>query len=228
MWSLNLTLVEPASSLTDFALGILAVTAALRLISRHTADHHWRWFFIWIGVAGLWGGFHHGFIVGHATVAAISWSAISLLVAIAISYLLAASVTSVLGNGRGRPLLIIRAVSLAVFSILVVSGNSSVLTLMLTEGLAMALVVGLWLYAWRESQPEVGLVLGAILISTLAALLKASHLQFTMVGVEFDPNSLYHLVQMPGLFLLLIAIQRRPDTTIAPPEPANPRMAVSA
>ncbi len=55
MWSLNLTLVEPASSLTDFALGILAVTAALRLISRDTADHHWRWFFIWIGVAGLSG-----------------------------------------------------------------------------------------------------------------------------------------------------------------------------
>ena len=222
-----MTLVEPASSLTDFALGILAVTAALRLISRDTADHHWRWFFIWIGVAGLWGGFHHGFIVGHETVAAVSWSAISLMVAVAISYLLAASVNSVLGDGRGRPLLVIRAISLAVFFVLVVSGNSSVLTLMLTEGLAMALVIGLWLYAWRESQPEVGLVLGAILVSILAAILKASDLQFTLVGMEFDPNSLYHLAQMPGLLLLLIAIQRRADTASVSPAPANAHMAVS-
>ena len=134
----------------------------------------------------------------------------------AISYLLAASVNSVLGSGRGHSLLVIRAVSLAAFFILVVSGNSSVLTLMLTEGLAMALVVGLWVYAWQKNQPAVGLVLGAIIVSIFAAALKASDLQFTLAGMAFDSNSLYHLAQMPGLLLLLIAIQRRADTTNIP------------
>ncbi len=218
-----MTLVEPASSLTDFALGILALIAAGRLSPKETADTHWRWFFVWIGIAGLWGGFHHGFIVGHETLAALSWSAISLFVALAISYLLAASVNTVLGKGRGHPLLAVRAISLAVFFALVVSGNATVITLMLTEGLAMALVIGLWVHAWQKNQPAVGLVLAAIMVSILAAGLKASSLQFTLGGWEFDPNSLYHVAQMPGLFLLLMAIRRRasqstsPDARVAAP-----------
>lgn len=207
-----MTLVEPASSLTDFALGILALFAAARLSPRETADSYWRWFFVWIGIAGVWGGFHHGFIVGHEATAAVSWSAISLLVAVAISYLLAASVNSVLGKGRGQPLMIVRAVSLAVFFSLVVSGNATVTTLIFTEGLAMAIVVGLWVRAWQKEQPGVGLVLAAIMVSMLAAALKASSVQFVLGGWEFDPNSLYHVAQMPGLFLLLIAIRRRADT----------------
>ena len=206
-----MTLVEPASSLTDFALGILSLFAATRLGQREAADPHWRSFFIWIGIAGLWGGIHHGFITGHATAAAISWSSISLLVAVAISYVLAASVNSVLGKGRGQPLLVIRAVSLAVFFFLVVSGNATISTLMLTEGLAMAIVVALWLRAWQENQPGGGLVLAAILLSMLAASMKASSAHFTLGGWEFDPNSIYHVAQMPGIYLLLIAIQRRAD-----------------
>ena len=73
----------------------------------------------------------------------------------------------------------------------------------------MALVVGLWLHAWQKDQPGVGLVLAAIMVSILAAGLKASSVQFTLGGWEFDPNSLYHVAQMPGLFLLLVAIRRR-------------------
>ena len=63
-----------------------------------------------------------------------------------------------------------------------------------------------------EDQPAVGLVLAAIMVSMLAEALKASSIHFTMGGWEFDPTSLYHVAQMPGLFLLLIAIQRRSDT----------------
>ena len=218
-------LVEPASSLTDFALGILALFAATRLSSKETTDSLWRWFFVWIGIAGLWGGIHHGFIASHGTAAAVSWSAISLLVAVAISYLLAASVASVLGKGRGQPLLIVRAVSLSVFFYLVLSGNATITTLLLTEGLAMAIVVGLWVHAWQKDQPGGSLVLAAIGLSVLAATLKVSSAQFTLAGWEFDPNSIYHVAQMPGICLLLLAVRRmagtvdqqslRPDGSVA-------------
>ena len=163
---------------------------------------------MWIGIAGVWGGFHHGFIVGHESVATLSWPVISLLVAIAISHLLAASVISVLGRGQGNPFLAVRAISITVFFFMVVSGNATVVTFVLTEGLTMALVIGLWVYAWQKEQPGVGLFLAAIMVSLFAAL-KASGLGFTLGGWEFDPNSLYHLAQIPGLFLLLAAIQRR-------------------
>lgn len=206
-----MTLVEPASSLTDFALGILALFAASRLGARGSNDSHWRWFFVWVGIAGIWGGFHHGFVAAHETAAAVSWSAISLLVAVAISYLLVASVNSVLGKGRGQPLLIIRGISLAVFFSLVISGNATVTTLLLTEGVAMAIVIGLWVRAWQQEQPGAGLVLAAIFLSLLAAALKVSGVQFTLGGWEFDPNSIYHVAQMPGICLMLLAIRRRAD-----------------
>ena len=53
--------------------------------------------------------------------------------------------------------------------------------------------------------------MAAIIVSMLAAALKASSIHFMMGDWEFDHNSLYHVAQMPGLFLLLIAIQRRSD-----------------
>ncbi len=206
-----MTLIEPASSLTDFALGILALFAAQQLSKRESADSHWRWFFVWIGIGGIWGGFHHGFIVAHETAAAVSWSGISLVVAVAISFLLAASVNSVLGKGRGQPLLLLRAISLAVFFAFVVSGNATITILLLTEGVAMAIVVALWVSAWQKVQPGGSLVLAAILLSMLAATLKVSGAQFTLGGWEFDPNSIYHVAQMPGICLILIAILRRAD-----------------
>ncbi len=52
-------------------------------------------------------------------------------------------------------------------------------------------------------------LVAAIMVSILAAGLKASSAQFTLGGWEFDANSLYHVAQMPGLFLLLVAIRRR-------------------
>ena len=63
----------------------------------------------------------------------------------------------------------------------------------------------------------VGLVLAAIMVSMLAAALKASSIHFMMGDWEFDHNSLYHVAQMPGLFLSLIAIRRRPDTASEAP-----------
>ena len=76
----------------------------------------------------------------------------------------------------------------------------------------MGIVVALWVRAWQEKQPGGSLILAAILLSMLAAAMKASGAQFTLGGWEFDPNSIYHIAQIPGLYLLLVAIQRRADT----------------
>ena len=96
-----------------------------------------------------------------------------------------------------------------VFFYIVVSRNATVITLILTEGLAMALVIGLWVRAWQKEHPGVGLVLATFMVSLFAAALKTSSLPLTLGIWEFDPNSIYHLAQIPGLFLLLAAFQRR-------------------
>ena len=79
-----------------------------------------------------------------------------------------------------------------------------------------------------EDQPAVGLVLAAIIVSMLAAALKASSIHFTIGDWAFDPNSLYHVAQMPGLFLLLIAIHRRSDAAGEAPVRQATNVAASA
>jgi hypothetical protein len=54
-----------------------------------------------------------------------------------------ASTHSMLGRDRVHPLLVIRAPSLTMFFMLVPTSNSSVVMVILTGGLAMALVVSL-------------------------------------------------------------------------------------
>ncbi|MBO20504.1 MAG: hypothetical protein CL732_08205 [Chloroflexi bacterium] len=103
------------------------------------------------------------------------------------------------------------AISLAVFFTLAVTGNATVATLVITEGLAMGIVIAIWVRAWQEGQPGSGLFLAAISLSILAASLKAAGVQFTLGGWEFDPNSIYHMAQMPGLCLLLYATLLRSD-----------------
>ena len=200
-------LLEPASSVTDFALGALAIGAALLIDRQEPVHHHWRLSFFFMGLAAILGGVHHGFIGPGGTSAAVSWAVISLSIAVAISFLLSATIASVLGQGRGRPLLVIRGVSLLAFFILAVLGRATIVTLLITEGLAMTVVVLLWLHAWRLEQPGAGLILIAIGASLMAAVVRGSSLHVTLAW-EFDSTALYHLAQMPGIILLYVAVKR--------------------
>ena len=112
--------------------------------------------------------------------------------------------------------MVIRGVSLFAFFVLVVLGRASIPTLLITEGLAMLMVVLLWVHAWRLEQPGVALVLVAIGASVLAAVVRGSSAHLTL-GWEFDTNSLYHLAQMPGIILIYLAVRRlgRPSPSLA-------------
>lgn len=51
---------------------------------------------------------------------------------------------------------------------------------------------------------------------------------FTFGGWEFDSNSIYHVAQMPGIFIKLIAIQRRADAVGEQPVWQNGSLAAPA
>lgn len=201
-------LVEPASSLTDFLLGIIAISAALALPGKGQTQLLWRCTFAAIGVAAVLGGVYHGFLEPYETIAKASWSAIILIVAIGLSFLLAATVATVLGEGRGRILLVIRTASLVATLVLAILGRATIGTLLITEGLVMVMVVLLWVHAWRLGYPRVGIVLVAIVTSMLAGAVRGSSLHLDFAGWEFDTNALYHLAQMPGVVLLYMAVRQ--------------------
>ena len=190
-------LSEPASSLTDLALGVVIIALAIRLQRTPGVHRYWRLTFWWAGAAALAGAVHHGVVTYSDTWAGPSWAVISTMVVVTVSYLLAATVVEVLGPGRGR-----------VFWVLLAC-----------EGITMIAILALWGRALRDHHPLAVPVIVAILASGAAAGIRALPSAVSEV-VGLDPTSAYHLAQIPGMILLAYAViaapPRAPRTTPVP------------
>jgi Family of unknown function (DUF6962) len=199
---------QPAQSLTDLALGIVLVTLAVKLRRVPTLHRHWLPSFWWAGIAALAGAVHHGVVVRWARPAEISWAAISVLVVISVSYLLAATVLEVLGPGRVRAFWLLRSIGLVAYLAAAVSGHAGVTAMLMCESLTMTSVLVLWGWAAVHRHPLAPPVLLAILASGAAAGTKVVPPDITgLIGL--DPTSTYHLAQIVGMVLLYRAIGHR-------------------
>jgi uncharacterized protein DUF6962 len=198
-------LAQPAQSLTDLALAIVVLTLAVRL--RRTSAIHRCWLppFWWAGIAALAGAVHHAVAVRWIRAAEISWAAISVVVVVAVSYLLAATVRAVLGPGRARVFWLLRSIGLVAYLGAAVSGHAGVTAMLLCESLTMFSVLGLWIRAAVHDHPLARPVLLAVLASCAAAGMKAISPDITG-RVGLDPTSAYHLAQIIGMVLLYRAI----------------------
>lgn len=198
-------LSEPASSLTDLALGLVVVALAVRLRRHPQVHRHWRLTFWWAGGAALAGAVHHGVVTHSDRWDGPSWAVISTMVVVAVSYLLAATVHEVLGPGRGRVFWVLRSVGLVAYAALAVSGRAGIGAILLCEGVTMICVLALWGHAARRRNPLARPVIVALAASGAAAGVRAAPGDVTgLVGL--DPTSLYHLAQIPGMVLLFAAL----------------------
>lgn len=212
-------LSEPASSLTDLALGLVTLSLAVRLRGVPGVHRYWRLTFWWAGVAALAGAVHHGVVTYSDRWSGPSWAIISTMVVVAVSYLLAASVEEVLGPGHGRVFWVLRSAGLVAYVGLAVSGRAGVGAILLCEGLTMVCVLGLWGRAAHERHPLAGPVILALAASGAAAGARAAPADAAgLVGL--DPTSLYHLAQIPGMVLLFAALTGMWRSRHAASEPA--------
>jgi hypothetical protein len=192
---------EPASSLTDLALGLVVVGLALGLRRSPGLHRYWRTMFWWVGAAALAGAVHHGVVTRSERWAEPSWALISCMVVIGISYLLAATVVEVLGPGRGRVFWVLRSLSLVAYAALALAGHAGIEAILLCEGVTMAAVIGLWIHAARAGHPLALPLLAALAASSMAGATRAMPADVTAL-VGLDPTSLYHVAQIPGMVML--------------------------
>jgi hypothetical protein len=203
-------LSEPALSLTDLALGLVGIALAYRLQRTPGVHRYWRLTFWWVGAAALAGAVHHGVVTYSDFWSGPSWAVISTMVVVAVSYLLAASVVEVLGEGRGRVFWVLRSLGLIAYAGLAIAGYAGVNSILACEGITMIAILGLWGRALRDHHPLAVPVIVAILASGAAAGVRALPEDVTgLVGL--DPTSLYHLAQIPGLVLLYHALAHAPQ-----------------
>lgn len=198
-------LAEPAQSLTDLALGVVAVVLAVQLRRWPTRHGHWRAAFWWFGVAALAGAVHHGTIVRWTQAAQVSWAVISVFVVIAVSYLLAGTVVEVLGPGRARAFWLLRAIGVLAYVAMAATGRAGIGAILVCESLTMASVLALWLWAAYRHHPLALPMLLAIAASAAAAAANLPRADL-LRPVGLDPTSVYHLAQIAGIVLLYLAV----------------------
>jgi hypothetical protein len=147
-------------------------------------------------------------MVRWARPAEISWTVISVMVVVAVSYLLAATVVEVLGPGRVRVFWLLRSIGLVAYLGAAVSGHAGVTAMLTCESLTMLSVLALWGRAALHNHPLARPVLLAVLASGAAAGTKVISPDITG-RVGLDPTSAYHLAQIVGMVLLYRAITHR-------------------
>jgi Family of unknown function (DUF6962) len=215
-------LAEPLPSLTDLALGLVAVAAALRA-GPAGVGRYWRRMLWWAAAAALSGAVHHAFVAGSRW-AGPSWAVISAMVVVTISYALAASVEDVLGPGRGRLFWVLRMGSLVAYATLAAFGHYGIATIVACEGVTMTSVLALWVIAVRRGLPGAPGMMVALAANLVAGISRALPAALTEL-VGLDPISLYHLAQIPAMLMLYVALVRRARLAAALPLVGPARLA---
>jgi uncharacterized membrane protein len=204
-------LAEPAQSLTDLTLGLVVAWLTLRLRRRPEVHRHWVASFGWAGVAALAGAVHHAVLVRWVRWADVSWAVITVMIVLAVSYLLAGSVVEVLGSGHAREFWLLRSIGLVAYVAVALTGHAGVGSMLACEGLTMASVVALWVLAAYRRHPLGRPVLFAIVLSGAAGATQALSQSVTGV-IGLDPTSTYHLAQIAGMTALFWGLTRgRPE-----------------
>jgi hypothetical protein len=213
------------ASLTDLLLGLVALALFRRLPRDADASRYWRAMFAWVGAAGLGGAVHHAVLVGHPAVGRVAWAVLSTMVVVIVSYLLAATVVEVLGRARAVVFWPLRMISLLAYVGLAVTGRAGIGAIVACEGVTMACVLGLWVWAFARHHPAARPMLVAIAASIGAAVFRLVPGISALVGL--DSNAAYHLGQTVGMVLLAraVVVSRTAQVAVPRPLPADRRAA---
>lgn len=195
---------EVAAGVTDLLLGAVLLACAGRL--QRTAGVHRYWaLMLWSAGAGaLAGAAHHLLFEGSRHASDLSWIVVGVLIAVAISYLLAATATEILGRRLARLFIGVRIAGLLAYvvGLAAVGIGSRTAPLVVGESVTMAAIVGLWLYALYAGRPGAGRMLVAIAVCALPAIFFAIPAGALSGAVGLDARALQHLGQIPGVLLL--------------------------
>lgn len=208
---LNPSTLEQATAATNLPLAAVSLAAMTSLYLRRHAHPLRAW--LWVGMFGGLaiatgiGVFAHGLALG-AAARELIWRPINAALGLTVACFVAGAVLD-----RWGP----RTASRALLGLLLLSAGffgyatflaSTFLPFILYEGLSMVFCLGVYLTLCpqRLLAGAGWMAIGAG-ITILAAVLQAMPAMTFRLGVTFDHNGVFHLVQLPGLLCLLTGVQ---------------------
>jgi hypothetical protein len=191
---------------------VLISLAAVACLWRRRRAHPLR---VWLWI-GMFGGlaiasavavFAHGLALDPAA-RRLLWYPIRGALGLAVACFTAGAVLDRWGPGatvRALPVLLLLSAGFFGYASLVAS---SFLPFILYEGLAMLFCLTVYLtLAVQRRLAGAGWMVAGVGITILAAVLQAMPPVVLRLGVTFDHNGVFHLVQLPGLLCLLSGLQ---------------------
>ena len=198
---------DVSAGITDLVLGAVLAGCAVRLHRAAEVHRWWRPMF-WTAAGGaLVGAAHHLLLRGSRRAADLSWSAVGVLVAVAISLFFAASAAELLDRRLARLSGRVLALGVLAYVLAVASGEAGGTTsLVVCESVTMAAIVGLWVSALYGRRPGAGLVLLGIALCAVSTAGYAIPAGALRAGTGLDAQALQHVAQIPGLLLICHAV----------------------
>ncbi len=197
---------EQTTAATDLLLSLLAVISLAYLRRRGPTGFRallWRSVLALLAAATFLGAIAHGLVLGEATYTAV-WNSTYLALALLVAAFLLAAIRDAFGDSHARrasPFLLVIALGFFVY-FLVDPENFRPFILYEVGAMLLSLAGFLWL-SWKKSLPGASWIAASIAVNILAAGVQAGgSVSFTLIW-PFDHNGVFHLIQMPGIVLLV-------------------------
>ena len=198
------------TSLTDVVLAVECLLAVTYLLRQPTVDrwrrHLWCGVFCILGIACVLGAVAHGFAWPETTLAAL-WKPLYLCLGLVVALFLPGAICDWRGVATAiRFLPWSLVLGFAFFGLTQVMDNGFLLFIGYEAVFMIAALVIYSFLAAKKRLKGAAILAIAILLNLVAAGVQASNLSLT-IGVPFDHNGLFHLVQMIAVVTLVIGVR---------------------
>ena len=206
----NPIVTELTTAATDAVLAVLALVCIRWLAARRTADPEkvtlWVLVLALLAVASALGAVAHGFDLS-ADALWLLWQPLFLSLGLVVALFVVAAVYDAFGAAAARRLLIPALVVGGAFYLLTLVFPGTFLVFVLYEAVAMLVALALYFrLALRDGEKWAWLMVLGIALNLVAAAIQATGTVRLHVGLPFDHNGVFHLVQMVAIVVLVAGV----------------------
>ena len=214
--ALNPIATELTTAATDAILALLALVCIRWLAGRRSADPEkvtlWVLVLALLAVASALGAVAHGFDLSPDTLWLL-WQPLFLSLGLVVALFVVAAVYDGFGAAAARRLLIPALVVGGAFYLLTLLFPGTFMVFVLYEAVAMLVALALYVrLAIRDRERWARLMVLGIGLNIVAAAIQASGTVRLDLGVPFDHNGVFHLVQMVAIVVMVSGVGTSLDT----------------
>jgi hypothetical protein len=216
----NPIVTELTTAATDAVLAVLALVCIRWLAARRSADPEkvtlWVLVLALLAVASALGAVAHGFDLSPNTLWLL-WQPLFLSLGLVVALFVVAAVYDGFGAAAARRLLIPALVVGGAFYLLTLVFPGTFMVFVLYEAVAMLVALALYVrLAIRDGAKWAWLMVLGIGLNIVAAAIQASGTVRLDLGVPFDHNGVFHLVQMVAIVVLVLGVGASLDSSSGP------------